>query len=421
MTEYLYPELLNLAIEQANVDLLVKLWSDVPDLDTQHAREIETRIIESLPYLSKYYNLPLTKNFKEFVENYDFKMALEECGEGVDFCLGYFAEKGKLNTVRLLLKHGATNLNSALRKAGEGGSIEMINLLLSSYRTLFPEHPYSVNYKGLAFGLVKSLVVNDPNIDYKLRLFERNRSVALYDAVLGRSAFIGDRKLVDLALEQGASVTLYAAIEAAGGGHEDLMYFLLGDNKSKLEDCLEEAVTYGHLDIAKKLQDKVENYENYIFYGAARSGNLELIEKHFDMKDVDLAMAKAIAAKNLASVRYLLNRGVELRGISRDMLARTGDIKFFELIKLPKNTEWSLFQIKAATLGKLSIFKYVIEQGVSINFVATRTVVKNGFKDVLEFLFENDDTMKLPDILKQLKKLARENEQYAILEYLNSL
>lgn len=54
----LYEDMLNLALDQANVDLLVKLWSDSFKLNTESMLEINNKIVSFLPYLRKRLGLP---------------------------------------------------------------------------------------------------------------------------------------------------------------------------------------------------------------------------------------------------------------------------------------------------------------------------------------------------------------------------
>lgn len=418
MTEYLYSDLLNLAIAQANVDLLVKLWSDTPDLNKEYAKYIERSIEEALPSLSKFYDLPPARDFKEFVENYDFKMALEECGEGVDFCLCYFAKKGNLRMVKLLIKKGATNLDGALRET----TPEIAAYLRPFYDTLYYGRSSAESPTALVSRVINSIVLKDPELDYKLGLLEEHGNAGLYNTLLYRAAFIGDRKLVDFAIERGARDKIRGALKAVSGGHEDLMYYLTR-NKFGLGPCLEEAIVKEQFDIARNLQYKVEDYDKYIINAVAKSGSLKIIDKYFNPKDVHLTMTKAIVGRNIANIEYMLDKGIPIRSFGAELLAQTGEEKFFKLIEVPSKKHWILLQSSAAQLGRLSTLKYSIEHGIKVSFQVMMEAVRFGFIDVIKFLFEHyrPDETRVYYEMQELRKVAKEGGNKVILDYFNNL
>ena len=87
----------------------------------EQGEEIRQLVMDSLPYLSDYYSLPLKSTFKEFVEDYDEMLYKKQCDNAPNFCLQYFAERGDWRNVKIAIKKGAGNWDLGMEGAAEGG------------------------------------------------------------------------------------------------------------------------------------------------------------------------------------------------------------------------------------------------------------------------------------------------------------
>lgn len=156
----LYYDLLNLALSQYNVDLLVVLWKDSLTLDKSSLKEINSIILEKLPFLIEHFRLSEDiTSFPEFVREYDEYVYNKECIGTPRECVVMFARRGDFRNTKKALTRSSSNLHlkDAAYEAAKIGREDIVRLLY-----LYDELSASSALEGAARGghvkLVKWLV-----------------------------------------------------------------------------------------------------------------------------------------------------------------------------------------------------------------------------------------------------------------------
>ena len=126
----LYCNYVEVTISRRDVEGLVGIWKETAYMGGK-GDEFRELIMDSLPYLSIFYSIPLKSaftsfakltrvaSFKEFVEDYDEMMYRKECDDSPNFCLQYFAERGDSRNVRIAIKKGAWDWNGEWKEQQE--------------------------------------------------------------------------------------------------------------------------------------------------------------------------------------------------------------------------------------------------------------------------------------------------------------
>lgn len=229
MSLELYNDILNLAREQLNVDLLVKIWHDSVLMNKKDMIEINKKLISFLPYLRQRLNLSSSdsKDFKEFIEEYDEHQYKSQCSGEPNKCLVFFAKKGDLRNVRKAIKKGKYNQvpSVALRSAAKYGRKNIIDYIL----------------------------LNIENVSDTI--YKRYLLAGLEGAAEG-----GNVNLINFFLKKGASVTPRVLYAAAKNGSPEVLNLFDYTTKEDKEAGLEGAAAGGHLELVKKfLEDDTDS------------------------------------------------------------------------------------------------------------------------------------------------------------------
>lgn len=367
MSLELYEDLLNLAREQANVDLLIKIWYDSIRMNREAMIQINNTIVSFLPYLRKRLGMPpsKSKDFRKFVEKYDEQEYLKNCTDTSDSCLVFFSKMGDLKNVKRAIRKGATNLNSALMAAT------------------------SHNQKKVVDYLVEKV---EDNPDER----ERNHSwtVALGGAVKG-----GHVDLIEFFLEKGAVKTPIMYELAARQGSPEVLKFFDYNTRRKQKDGLLGAARGGHLELVKDFFSMLDNVDpNKAFVEAAKGGHIEVMD-------------------------YLLDKGAFLLSVAIEKAAQKGQLSSVKYILEKDSTLTQNAMTAAIASNNLHVIQYLVEEkdfGVS---QALRKALYNPDTKVVIYLVtklleSDEDPRRINSLLTYTVETVAEKEKQEILEYL---
>lgn len=330
MSLELYEDLLNLAREQANVDLLVKVWYDSILLNKKDMIRINEEIVSFLPYLRQQLGLPQSssKDFRKLVEEYDEREYSAKCSERPTQCLVFFSKKGDLKNVRRAIKKGASNLDAALYAA------------TSRY--------------------------NKKVVDYLVEVIDKNPDE-------------GERYHSWISGLQGA----------VKGGHVDLIEFFLKKGVMKTYLMFELAARQGSPEVLKFFDYNSRRKNKAGLAGAARGGHLALVKDFFlSLENVDPNQAFIEAAKggHVDVMDYLLHKGASLFSVAIEKAAQKGQLSAVKYILEISGTLAQNAMVAAVDSNNLGIIKYMIEERNYEVQPALRRALFNPDAEVIVYL-----------------------------------
>lgn len=328
----LYHTLLDLVITQPNVELLVKVWYDSLILNKKDMIELNERILHAIPKLRKRLGLPgESKNFKDFIEDYDEYQYTQQCTKKPNFCLEFFAKKGDWRNIRKAIDKGADSWFLGLRGAAEGGWKDLVDFFWEKLE------------KGNLSGLQR-----------------HSANIGLAGAARG-----GHLNLVNFFLEKGANKIFTGLVNAARGGHLDLVKFFIKKGAKNMNPGLASAAKGGHLELVKFFISKGATNWNDAMTHAARGGHKDLV-LFFEKKG-----------------------GSDWNGVLREA-AKGGHLNIVKLALEKGAKDWKRALRQAITNGRLEVVKYLVslhEEDKSFLFGLLVSASEGGHQDIVEFLF----------------------------------
>ena len=221
----LYNSYVEVTISRRDVEGLVGIWKETAYMGEQ-GDEFRELIMDSLPYLSKFYSLPQKKtlsSFKEFVEDYDEMNYEKECNDSPNFCLQYFAERGNRRNVRIAIKKGADDWNMGMTGAAIGGHAELVKFFVEK-----GARDWNRGMVGAAMGghleLVKFFIEKGAVL-WDWGMYYASRGGHFSEAT--RASGTSGVDLVEFFIEKGARDWNWGMAAAAEGGHAELVEFFI--------------------------------------------------------------------------------------------------------------------------------------------------------------------------------------------------
>lgn len=395
MSLQLYSDLLNLALSQANVDLLVLVWRDSLMLDKTSLIELNELILEKLPYLREDLGMSQVEkeSFPEFTKAYDEFIYSSQCKDTPTKCLLFFAQEGDLRNVRKAIKKGAEVSSDALYQAARGGNLRVVKYLLENYDLVLNE-----GLAGAAHGRHEKVIT----------YFLRDEDIDLNYGLLG-AARGGNRELVNSFIEKGVKNWNMGLEGAASGGSLELVIFFLEKGALNVEEAALAAAKYGQLELVKfflseddRLEHLIENSEyvkDRLLEQAISGGHLELV-KYLAVPDSELEEEYLF---QLGYNRYsdILFYLIEL-GVGGLEYAVKGAVKAGNTNLVAELIEWSSnnldgdeFQTMverglegAIEGGNLELVKYLSEKAEYVDAELPTLVMKSGRTDIMRVILE---------------------------------
>lgn len=450
MSLTLYNDVLNLALDQVNVDLLVKIWSDSFKLNVESMMEINKKIVSFLPSLRKRIGMPPSesKDFKKFVKDYDEFEYKSQCSEHPTLCTIFFAKRGNLRylkkalakkatlypkVVRVAAKHNHRNilayifelvgdqasyLSQALEGATEGGHLDLVEYFLEKGAERSEDSFYYAAKNGspeilkfFDFQTVEQKRVrlegasSGGHLDLVKLILREDRKVVSIENGLLAAANRGHLEVVSLFVEYGAKNLLLPIREAAKKGHLPVVKYLLTKNDTLGSLAVEFSLRYKHLEVTKFL---VEN-KFVEFYKVIRdSAQGDYLEEFSYLVSVLLKLEKEYVRETLVKVIDIVVR----RG-SKDFLACI--LSAFHPSTLIQELETVLDYVllTEASHSKLELLKESLKlEGRTVSYETL--VSKSQRLDVIRFLAENVEDLNLA-----LLKAVNDKNENAISVLIN--
>lgn len=409
----LYDSVLNLALDQANVDLLVKIWSDSTKLNTELMREIKEKIVSFLPYLQTRLGLPQKDfTFKEFVEDYD-KSQYNKCQGSPDKCLVFFAKRGDLRNVKRAFKEGAWYVQSGIEAAAKYNRREVIDYIL--------KESSSNGEELLTFGLVGATEGN--HIELARYFLEKNAKVS--DKVLTAAAKNGRPEVLNFFEYNTIERKKYGLDGAARGGHLELVKKFLSEipiGDISLDEVLEQGAASGNLDLIKHIISLgVTNLDDALIE-SIRKNHFNVFKYILDLDRIlSTALLYSSVYGNLEITKYLVEEEgiqVDFDVVSRGMV----DVEIFHyllnkylasrtvclltvLLRLLKRAVQRQFERSREVIEYifqlLPPCHFVDKRGTVLDIVL-RAAVKKGNLDMLKYLLEMEGrTVSIKTLLQE--------------------
>lgn len=381
----LYDNILNLSLEQSNVDLLVKLWSDSSRLDKGSLSKIREKITAKLPELRKRIGMSpsLSTEFKEFVEDYDEYMYKKCTTMSPRICLVIFAKKGDLRYVKKALEKDVGVLPDVVRVASKH------------------KHELIVNY-------ILDKITEVGRVDYLTKGLEG-------------AADGGHIDLIESFLEKGATRSHNVHYYAAKNGSPEVMKFF--DYTTDDQKCrrFEGASRGGRLDIVRRVlkEDKgIVSIENGLL-AAATGGHLELVTFFVENGAKNLYYPVRSAAKkgHLPVVKYLLGKDNTMGSMTVEFSLR---YKQLEVTKfLVENGLVTVHRVirDSACGDYFEEFSYLLTKLLSSNY--NKEYIRSTLFTVIDVLVRRESRVFLEYVLSMSSTIARELDgKQSLLDYI---
>lgn len=454
----LYHTLLDLAITQPNIDLLVKVWHDSVTLDKKDMIELNERILHAIPKLRKKLSLPGDpKDFKKFIEDYDEQQYTQQCSNIPNECLKFFSKKGDWRNVRKAIEKGADNWILGLQGAAEGGWKDLVDFFWEKLEEKNPSHELQKLYantgleaaaRGGHFNLVK---------------FFLEKGAKKIISGLANASRGGHLELVKFLIEKGANNMNLGLANAARGGHLDLIKFFISKGAKDWNTPMKYAARGGHINLVKFFEKKGGSNWEGVLTEAAKGGHLDIVKLAVERgaKDWKRALRYAVIKDRLEVAKYLIsiheedkhllfellvtasskgyedvveflftilppedpiesrvnsNTFVEGKSASTNLDAaifvstKDKHFEFFKhlLEKEGRTLELDTLLARAANNGSLKIVEYLVEHGAENFNVALRLAAEGNHLDVVKYLVEQGAT-ELEEALKSVR-IAMEDD-----------
>lgn len=283
---------------------------------------------------------------------------------------------GQYSVVEYLIGDGHVaislpSIEDALYRAAEYGHMNIIEYLRSHGST---------HLEDVDDGALLITAVDNGHLDlvaYLLNYIDVNVQDGL---ALLQAASIGDLPIVELLVSKGANLSLTgeaSLIQAAGGGHLEVVVYLVGLGVTSTEAAIVAAANAGHQDVVNYLTDgtlPVDEEEELRrlmreIEEAVETGNISaVVGVIMGSNDHDFAGEYALMASIAYDQMNVVKHLIETMGVSPTF-------------------DGNLPVIYAAYYGKLEMVKYLISRGAD-GSMALDAANEGGHQDVIEYLSE---------------------------------
>lgn len=422
----LYDSVLNLALDQANVDLLVKIWSDSTKLNTESMLVIKEKIVSFLPYLQKRLGLPQKETtFKEFVEDYDTSK-YNKCQGSPDKCLVFFAKRGDLRNVKRAFKEGAWYVQLGIEAAAKYNHREVIDYIL--------KESSSNGEELLTYGLAGAIEGNHT----ELSKFFLEKNVKVSDKVLTAAAKNGRPEVLNFFEYNTIKRKKYGLVGAARGGHLelvkkflseipigdisldevleqgaasgnlDLVKYIISLGVTDLDDALVESIRKNHFNIFKYILDLDRILSTALLYSSVY-GNLEITKYLVEEEGVQVKFD--VVSRGMVDVEifhYLLNKYLASRTVNREVI-------LLRLLTRAVQRQFERSREAIEYIFQLLPPCHFVDKRGTVLDIALRAAVKKGNLDMLKYLLEMEGRTV------SIETLLLESEDRQVTKFLSSL